>query len=434
MLMRPICGLVLALGLSIYGVPAAHAAPITSGLQLWLDAQDLDGDGNPANNPAGGTAVGTSGNNWINKAGTGPTHALHHSGVAPTYQPGVENGQAVVQFGAGTLRTSGIVTFGPFSYFTAFHSNAGTAIVHERSFNTNSTGNGEYLVTTVGNTVQVRRGGIVSGKNADSSTWGTGAYLVGEHFFDGTNAGNLLYRDGAAVPLTTTSGFAPGAGSISDILYIGGRSNNSLLLNGHIGEMLVYNRVLNAAERVITENYLASKYGLATTNDRYTGDVGGVDFDFDVFGVGNRSSDPLNPGSLTSATQGAYSLSATGLDDDDFIMAGFPATPGSLNEALFYLDGTNLDGNENITLAIDLNALGFAPAGYGLGYSASDPNSLALFAEGVLSGSTLNFQFNAFNDGFLGLMQVPLAPEPTSLALFGLAAAGLAGWTWHRRR
>src|SRR4051794_17828411 len=61
----------LALGVALASGFAAHAsaqsAPggIANGLRTWLDASDVDGDGNPANNPASGVSVAT----WADKSG-----------------------------------------------------------------------------------------------------------------------------------------------------------------------------------------------------------------------------------------------------------------------------------------------------------------------------------------------------------------------------
>ena len=55
-----------------------------------------------------------------------------------------------------------------------------------------------------------------------------------------------------------------------------------------IAEVIVYNRALNDAERVIVQNALAAQYGLALgANDLYTGkDVAEGNFDLDVVGIG----------------------------------------------------------------------------------------------------------------------------------------------------
>ncbi len=57
---------------------------------------------------------------------------------------------------------------------------------------------------------------------------------------------------------------------------------------GDIAEVIVYNRALNDAERVILQNALAARYGLTlASNDLYTGKTAAAgDYDLDVIGIG----------------------------------------------------------------------------------------------------------------------------------------------------
>ena len=78
----------------------------------------------------------------------------------------------------------------------------------------------------------------------------------------------------------------------SDVCACGDRS-----INGGIAEIIMFSDV-NAAKRIIIENYLSAKYGLSlNANDKYTGDNNG--YDFDVAGIGQ-------------ATDGSNHLSAKG--------------------------------------------------------------------------------------------------------------------------
>lgn len=61
--------------------------------------------------------------------------------------------------------------------------------------------------------------------------------------------------------------------------------------NGDIAEVIAYNTNINAAQKIIADNYLAAKYGLSLgANDVYTMDnSGNGNFDFDVAGIGQTT-------------------------------------------------------------------------------------------------------------------------------------------------
>jgi hypothetical protein len=68
-----------------------------------------------------------------------------------------------------------------------------------------------------------------------------------------------------------------------------GKSESPEEWQGQISEIVMLNRALNPAERIIVQNYLHSKYGVigALTDDRYAGDTpANGNFDREVFGIG----------------------------------------------------------------------------------------------------------------------------------------------------
>jgi hypothetical protein len=75
--------------------------PVTSGLTIWLDATDLNGDGNLANNPAAGTAV----SQWDNKAsGYSAMDAIQTTeGYKPKMFRDATTGNDVVRFNGSHL-------------------------------------------------------------------------------------------------------------------------------------------------------------------------------------------------------------------------------------------------------------------------------------------------------------------------------------------
>ena len=112
-------------------------------------------------------------------------------------------------------------------------------------------------------------------------------------------------------------------GSTSDILS--GRT--SPFFDGYISNVLIYNRLLNAAEKIILENYLSAKYDLPLLyNDLYKFDEPtSGNYDHELIGIGK-------------AVDGSFQLSAKGegilelnnaqeLDKGEFIFIGHNGKP-----------------------------------------------------------------------------------------------------------
>jgi len=245
-------------------VSAGLIAP--SGLAVWLDAQDVDGDGIASNNPANGTAVGT----WVDKASLqGTQSAVQTTGTSqPLYYSDVLNGQAAIRFDGSDYLAAPDVALGPFTYFTVFKATTQSSMIYERSTNADVTGNGEFLYTDINMSFETMRDAVKSGKNV-SSSWGATSpnqFLLVENSFNGTNASNLLFVGGAQVGVDVVAQ-DPGLGVITDTLYVGqraGTAGEGWGLNGDLAEMLVFNRVLTDAERNTVGSYLTEKYGLTT--------------------------------------------------------------------------------------------------------------------------------------------------------------------------
>ncbi|HUU84390.1 MAG TPA: LamG-like jellyroll fold domain-containing protein [Phycisphaerae bacterium] len=243
----------------------------TSGLVLWLDAQDIDDDGNPTNNPANGTPVGTIATPWVDKAPLQGVQSGSQSVSArqPTYLKSGQAGQAVVQFDAGNqdFLESPNVGLGTFTYFTAFRglNDSSSYLIYERGINSNSY-DGEYLATTTGATLNVRRTTRTAKEYV--ADWGRdGQFKLAEHSFDGTHAGHLLYVDGVLATLGPSGAYIndPGTAPTTADLYVGNRYNTAFGLTGDLAELIVYDRVLTTEERNQVGGYLETKYGLETS-------------------------------------------------------------------------------------------------------------------------------------------------------------------------
>lgn len=126
--------------------------------------------------------------------------------------------------------------------------------------------------------------------------------------------------DNTGVPLSALN-----AGEIGN-LYLGTRDGTGTNgWTGYISEVIIYNTVLNVAEREIIENSLSSKYNISLTgNDYYNGDASGNgNFDFDVAGIGYDNASGTNH---TQSVSAGVIISTTGTDwgdgEDDFVFIG----------------------------------------------------------------------------------------------------------------
>ena len=417
---------------------AAEAAPITSGQQLFLDANRASSFTTQDNTGIGGSAMDIAA--WADQSGMS-NNALQATALnMPELVSVGMGGLPAVRFDGidefldvGALGTIGNSDFTVFAAIDLADVSGGSTGGHnKRVIHAFSGGNSlqwvvnesalDRLSSGVGN-VSSTSGNVFTLLPSIVTNTGDGAstdfaFLNGVSPVSGTSA--------AGNPSPTGSGFRIGADRA-------GTGHNGQLV-GDVSELVVYDRELNSAELIITENYLSSKYGITLgANDFYSGESAGSQHD--VFGVGNEANSGPNPGSVTTGTSGAVTITSTGLDDGDFILAGFE-NDNDPTQSTIYLDETATDGNETVTLTFDLSTLGIS-GNPGLGYNATDPGALAtLPLPGNLVGDQLSFTLGGFlQDGFFGLASSPpLAPEPSTVVLMTLALGAMAAWYSRRRR
>ena len=93
-------------------------------------------------------------------------------------------------------------------------------------------------------------------------------------------------------------------------------------LNGDIAEIIIFNKVLNNAERIIIENYLSSKYNLPTANDYYINNLS--DYTYDVQGIGTTDGTVQNKHSYSASSKELSLEELNGSFDsaNEFVFAG----------------------------------------------------------------------------------------------------------------
>lgn len=144
------------------------------------------------------------------------------------------------------------------------------------------------------------------------------AIITGVYFDEDVASGSTVVTNGTDL-FTFTANHAP---ETSNNLDIGSIGNGGFDFDGNIAEVLVYNRNLNSAERIVLYNYLSAKYNIAlTSNDRYDEDDAlAGNYDHEVAGIGR-----VNVSNIHNDAQGTgvvRILNPTGLDDNEFYLWG----------------------------------------------------------------------------------------------------------------
>ena len=108
--MRNVCAIVLVLGLLLPAVGTVQAGVVDNilGLDLWLDAGDVNADGTVLSD---GDVLA----HWMDKSG----HFNYATATDdPTYQDAALNGEAVVRFDGNDLMTTAASFDNPYTIFT----------------------------------------------------------------------------------------------------------------------------------------------------------------------------------------------------------------------------------------------------------------------------------------------------------------------------
>ncbi len=248
---------------------SAGAEPVTGpSLVLWLDAQDVDGNGQRDNDPTPGAAVAR----WTDKS----DHANHAVQAEPDRRPafgryGATPAESTIRFTAAKRH---YLSAAPspsleLSHITAFvvarasRQTANMWLFGKNCFASPWTG---YGIAVHGGQVSpwphLGLGGGSPGENGYLRYNGTilGGLALVEIVFDGRRLDGLI--DGRTDKVQMLQGSI--RANDRDLLL--GASPQNLpateFLEGEIAEILIYDRALDDAERRQTRSYLAAKHGL----------------------------------------------------------------------------------------------------------------------------------------------------------------------------
>lgn len=217
------------------------------GLQCWLAADGQLWQDSARTTPAVADAdpVGA----WDDKSGLGINALQATAGLRPLYKTGIQNGRPAIRFD-GTDDFLATAAFSadlvqPHTTFLVFKFTSTATRFMTDGIAAAKRGAGLY-----------RNGanfdwfaGLDTNLGAADTSWHV-AYFV-------SNGASSIYRFDAGVEGTID----PGTNLLSG-LTLGASYDGSLPVEGDMGELIIYNRVLSTNERIAVERYLGQKWGI----------------------------------------------------------------------------------------------------------------------------------------------------------------------------
>jgi hypothetical protein len=405
----------------------------TGSLELWLDGQRVNSNGS---NPTIGSTVTT----WYDKSGNGVNVTQNIANVA-------------------TYSASG-VTFNNTGYLTGsdatFPSGAADRTVFICASTPTTATDDVLFFYGYGSTVASRSYGILKLASGgirnffynndldDANGWlPAGQMKIVNTWYQSSSSSQQIHINGTlSVSRTATPNTVLGS------LQIGGWDNYTLHSEATIGEVIVYSSILNSAQRIMVNNYLAAKYSLTlSSNDIYTMDnPANGNYDYDVAGIGR-----VDASNIHNDSQGAGILRVSApnnLGNNEFLIWGHdngnlralnssdvPAGVQARYTRVWRATETNATGTAvdvgSITMRWDLTGQGTVTA-TDLRLLVDTDNDGLFNDETPISGATLSagnvYQFanvTAITNGrrfTLGTASISQTPLPVTLTSFEATA------------
>jgi hypothetical protein len=204
------------------------------GCQIWLDANQITG-------LSDSDAVTT----WEDKSGNGNDFTQGVTLEQPSYQTNIQNGLPAVFFDTATadgmIGTSSVAA--PCTVFVVYSYESASS-ANRRAVQ----GANNWLIGPYSNTHQYYNGGFIAGP---SVTQGVFVYARAEQ----TSTNGYFWVDGSSQG-SNSGTTAPG------VFHLGAEGAFSEPLDGYIGEVIVYNTQLSAANSASVESYLSGKWNI----------------------------------------------------------------------------------------------------------------------------------------------------------------------------
>ncbi|WP_436515638.1 T9SS type A sorting domain-containing protein [Ekhidna sp. To15] len=419
----------------ITGITGPGGVGDASNNQLWLRADDLS------------LSDGASVSSWSDASGNSLT--ANSSGVSaeePTFNTNDVNGFPSISFDGGDFLNLGNVAAlnltpgtDSWSFFIVY--NVAGATPQGTFFSKATNANRHYQYTIDDNAGTSRFTAFIGGNATTGSVTATNDWFVSSSTNDATQKDSWTDESSnfAAAGVGTTTE------ATADVL-IGARrdtgptTGTGFLLTGSIAEIAMFDAEVNAAQRIITTNYLAAKYDITlNANDVYDmDDNGNGDFDYEAAGIGQAADGSNHTDARGSGVVRMWDPSD--LDNSEFIMWGHDNTVISTKNAVD-VDGTvieeRLDRIWRLSETGDLGTVSisfdFSTVGNSLGSNLRllidrdgdgfDDNDVTPIA-GSVAGDVATFSNIDFQDGdrfTIGNTDVTL-PLPVELISFEATA------------
>ncbi len=265
-------------GIAVNECVTDNSLPYKTNLSIWLDANDVDCQGNESHNYSNSATITT----WADKKNIGGENfynATAPSGREPYMMFDISNSKAALMF-ASNVNGQSYMTTPSFSM-----GNANSLFI---TFEMLSGGNqdifgasvtlGEQIYTRISITPNSVFSQLSDGINDHGTSTKTaivqdGKFHVISNIYSYANAAYNLYID--ASQGSFSSGVEVGVINKTDnnVRMIGLDSSGNRPFHGYIGEIIAYNEQLSDGNRRLVENYLANKWGatLACVSDTFSG-------------------------------------------------------------------------------------------------------------------------------------------------------------------
>ncbi|OEK08922.1 hypothetical protein A8C32_14635 [Flavivirga aquatica] len=304
----------------------------SSNLVLWLNADDITGTN------------GSTITNWTDSSGNNYDFTV---GNGATFNTATVNGYPAFNFDGTNdyferAFTSNI-TPAEFTIFSSTNVNSSTsykAVISNRDDPSGSETRGFILYSIPNNNNWQfwtgRTNNPWQSTTGGTSTAGNWAGQTLQYTTAATN-NKTLYINGS---LDATSTHTMASNTVRPIRIGAGRNEitPNYYFNGDIGEVIMYDTDINAAQRIIVDNYLSAKYNYSlAANDLYTQDnPANGNFDHDVAGIGQVASGIRHRNSQGTGIVRISNPSA--LSDGDYLFWGEETKDPTYN---FYTNTTN---------------------------------------------------------------------------------------------
>jgi hypothetical protein len=296
----------------IFGYDGPGGVGESSNLKLWVRAEDIPGNSD-----------GDKISSWSDQSGNGNNITQTDNTYKPYFYDNIVNGYQVARYSDDNSRLikNSFSDF-PTSEITTFHVGNRTVANQAASLSyATSASNNEFLIfynssltvfrqgvnTATGVTTSTGTWNIISSSWRDSDNKLT-VSLNGREDYSGTLSNNSIVQGGCLA-----------VGAEQDA--VDGSYDAAQDYEGDISEVIIFNTILNSAQKNIVNNYLSAKYNITMSeNDKYTGDnSGNGDYDFEVIGIGSESDGSHNE---AHGSGGLWLKQSSNFGNGDYLLIG----------------------------------------------------------------------------------------------------------------